>query len=77
MCRRLFEIPGMAPVRDWCEYRLFFPAKLEHRLAENGFEVVGMFDNKKLEESDLSGEWLYVAALFRRDNLSEKSSVRE
>nr|VFK24130.1 MAG: Methyltransferase domain-containing protein [Candidatus Kentron sp. LPFa] len=63
--KRVWEIPGMAPMEDYCAYRLFFLMELEHRLAENGFEVVGMFDNKKLEESDLSGEWLYVAALFR------------
>jgi len=49
----------------YCEYRPFFPAELEHLLGEKGFQVVGMFDNKEMEESDLSGEWLYVAARFR------------
>nr|VFJ88614.1 MAG: Methyltransferase domain-containing protein [Candidatus Kentron sp. H]VFJ90721.1 MAG: Methyltransferase domain-containing protein [Candidatus Kentron sp. H]VFJ96872.1 MAG: Methyltransferase domain-containing protein [Candidatus Kentron sp. H] len=61
--KRVWHIP--APVEDWCEYRLFFPAELEHLLGEQGFRVVDMFDNKAMKEGDLSGEWLYVAALFR------------
>ena len=63
--KRIWHIPGMPPAEDYCEYRLFFPAELEHLLAEKGFQVVGMFDNKESRESDLSGEWLYVAAVFR------------
>ena len=63
--KRIWRIPGGAPVEDYCEYRLFFPAELEHLLAGKGFCVVDIFDNRALRESDLSGEWLYVAAVFR------------
>jgi hypothetical protein len=52
-------------VEDFCKYRLFFPAELEYLLGEKGFEVVGMFDNKELTETDLSGKRLYVAAVMR------------
>jgi SAM-dependent methyltransferase len=62
---RIWDIPDMVPIKDYCEYRLFFPAELEHLLAEKGFKVVSLFDNKELEETDLAGEWLYVAALFQ------------
>jgi len=38
---------------------------LERLLAEKTFEVAGMFDNKDLKETDLSGPRLYVAAVKR------------
>ncbi|MHB0876752.1 MAG: class I SAM-dependent methyltransferase [Anaerolineae bacterium] len=61
--RRLWHIDGQdAPVEDFCRYRLFFPAELEHLLAGHGFVVRGMFDNKDLADSDLSGSRLYVGA---------------
>jgi ubiquinone/menaquinone biosynthesis C-methylase UbiE len=62
--KRVWEIPGQGVAEDYCKYRLFFPAELEHLLAEKGFKVVGMFDNRNLEESDLSARLLYVAAVF-------------
>jgi hypothetical protein len=62
--RRVWDIPGEAPVEDYCEYRLFFPAELERLLADKGFKVAGMFDNKELKESDLSGSRLHVAAIM-------------
>ena len=61
--KRTWTIHGRPPVEDFCKYRLFFPAELEHLLGEKGFQVVGMFDNKELEQSDLSGNRLYVAAI--------------
>ena len=61
--RRTWHIPGQAPIEDFCRYRLFFPAELEHLLAEHAFTVAGMFDNKELRPSDLSGPRLYVAAI--------------
>jgi len=64
--KRTWHIPGRAPVEDFCQYRLFFPAELEHLLTEKGFEVVGIFDNKELRETDLSGPRLYVAAIMRQ-----------
>ena len=60
--RRTWSIPGRPPIEDFCEYRLFFPAELEHLLNAKGFRVLGMFDNKDLRETDLSGPRLYVAA---------------
>ncbi len=62
--KRVWQFPRQEPVIDYCKYRLFFPAELEHLLAEKGFKVVGMFDNRTLEESDLSGRVLNVAAIF-------------
>ncbi|MEG4810436.1 class I SAM-dependent methyltransferase [Microcoleus sp. F8-D3] len=62
--KRVWKFPGQDPVVDYCRYRLFFPAELEHLLTETGFKVVGMFDNRALEESDLSGRVLNVAAIF-------------
>jgi len=62
--RRVWDIPGEAPVEDFCEYRLFFPAELDRLLADKGFKVAGMFDEKELKESDLSGSRLYVAAIM-------------
>jgi SAM-dependent methyltransferase len=64
--RRVWRIEGQeAPVEDFCRYRLFFPAELEHLLAGHGFVMHGMFDNKALSDSDLSGPRLYVAAVAR------------
>lgn len=61
--RRVWHIEGQPePVEDYCRYRLFFPAELEHLLAGHGFTVRGMFDNKELADSDLAGPRLYVAA---------------
>lgn len=62
--KRVWKFPGQDPVADYCKYRLFFPAELEHLLAEKGFKVVGIFDNRALEESDLSGRVLNVVAIF-------------
>lgn len=61
--RRTWTIAGGEPVEDFARYRLWFPQDLEHRLASKGFRVVGMFDNQALEETDLGGPRLYVAAL--------------
>jgi hypothetical protein len=62
--KRKWNIKGIGEVEDFCEYRLFFPAELEHLLAEKQFKVVGMFDNMELRETDLSGPRLYVASVF-------------
>lgn len=63
--KRTWSIPGRPPIEDFCEYRLFFPAELEHLLDTKGFRILGMFDNKDLSETDLSGPRLYVAAVLR------------
>jgi len=62
--KRTWYIPGRPPVEDFCQYRLFFPAELKHLLTEKGFQVVGMFNNKELRETDLSGTRLYVGAIM-------------
>jgi SAM-dependent methyltransferase len=62
---RKWNIKGQGEVEDFCEYRLFFPAELEHLLAERKFKVVGIFDNMELRETDLSGSRLYVASIFQ------------
>jgi ubiquinone/menaquinone biosynthesis C-methylase UbiE len=60
-----WEIEGQAPIEEEHTYRLLFPAELTHLLSQKGFDVVGMFDNKQLEETDLSGKMLYVISVFR------------
>jgi len=67
---RTWTIEGQSKVEDFCEYRLFFPAELEHLLSERGFRVAGMFDNKQLQETDLSGPRLYVSAIFQPEDKS-------
>jgi O-methyltransferase involved in polyketide biosynthesis len=63
--RRTWKIQGQGDVEDFCEYRMFFPAELEHLLSQRGFRVVGMFDNMHLQETELSGPRLYVPAIFQ------------
>jgi len=60
--KRIWRIDGQPTIEDYCCYRMFFPAELEHLLMNKGFRVAGMFDNKELKESDLTGPILYVAA---------------
>lgn len=62
--QRTWTIDGGRVVEDDCEYRLSFPGELEQLLEGAGFTVVGMFDNMDLRDTDLSGERLYVAALY-------------
>jgi SAM-dependent methyltransferase len=62
--RRTWIMDDESVVEDYCEYRMFFPAELEHRLALKGFRTVGMFDNMDLRHTDLSGARLYIAAQF-------------
>jgi SAM-dependent methyltransferase len=61
--RRTWRLSDGNTVEDYCEYRLFFPAELETLLERSGFRVMGMYDNRDLAPSDLSGPRLYVAAL--------------
>lgn len=63
--KRRWNIEGHGDVEDFCEYRMFFPAELEHLVHQKGYAVAGMFDNMELRESDLSGPRLYVTALFQ------------
>ncbi|GET38108.1 class I SAM-dependent methyltransferase [Microseira wollei] len=63
--QRIWNLPGEKPIEDYCRYRLFSSKELELLLAKNGFQVVGMFDNRDLDYSDLWGTELYVAAIFQ------------
>ena len=62
--KRIWNIPGEPVIEDFCRYRMFFPAELEHLLKRKGFRVVTMADNKELRNTDLTGRTLYVAAIF-------------
>jgi len=62
--RRTWRIDGQPPIEDFCRYRMFFPAELEQLLTAKRYRVVGMFDNKELKETGLTGSTLYVAAKF-------------
>jgi SAM-dependent methyltransferase len=60
---RTWKIDGQdEPVVDDAEFRLFFPQELENYLVQDGFSVLGIWDNNELKPSDLSGRRLYVAA---------------
>jgi ubiquinone/menaquinone biosynthesis C-methylase UbiE len=63
--KRIWQVPGQTVTEDYCKYRLFSPAEVKHLLAAKGFQVVGMFDNPALEESNLCGSELCVAAIFQ------------
>jgi len=72
--RRTWHIHGQEPVEDFCEYRFFYPTELEHLLGEKGFRIVGMYDNKELKDTDLSGPRLYIAATFDPQNTSTNTA---
>jgi SAM-dependent methyltransferase len=60
---RTWKIDGQRePVIDDAEFRLFFPLELSDYLAQHGFAMLGIWDNKELRESDLSDRRIYVAA---------------
>jgi SAM-dependent methyltransferase len=59
---RVWSLPDREEIVDHCQYRLIFPAELEHLASDFGFRMVGVYDNKELEDSDLSGPRLYAAA---------------
>lgn len=60
---RTWKIEGHdEPVVDDAEFRLFFPLEMEDYLNQHKFSVIGMWDNKNITESDLSGPRLYIAA---------------
>jgi SAM-dependent methyltransferase len=60
---RTWKLWGHQEVVDLSRFRLLFPTELEYLLKEHGFMVCGMFDNPDLRDSELSGTYLYVAAL--------------
>jgi len=74
LCRkRTWEISDGTRAQDYCEYRLFLPHEIEYRLRKKGFTVLGMYDNKELHESDLSGSTLYVVAEYE-ENIGKRGT---
>ena len=53
--RRVWHIPGRPDVEDYAEYRLLYPEELRRLLETSGFEVAGMYDNRRFMDSDLAG----------------------
>jgi SAM-dependent methyltransferase len=62
--RRTWQMPDGSAAQDYCEYRLIFPQELAHRLGEKGFTVLGMYDNRELQESDFTGPTMYAVATY-------------
>ncbi|MER5784415.1 methyltransferase domain-containing protein [Streptomyces mobaraensis] len=78
--RRLWRVPGRAPLTDHVRFRLLYPMELEHHLTEHGFRVLGMYDDTDAmyddtdasvvtdapgtSDGDLSGGALYVLARY-------------
>ena len=60
---RTWQVDGEEkPVVDDAAYRLFFPLELEDYLSQHRFSILGMWDNKFLQDSEFSGRRLYTAA---------------
>ena len=58
---RTWKIEGESELLvDDAAYRLLFPLELEYYLTQHNFSVLGMWDNKFLDESDFSGRRLYA-----------------
>jgi len=52
---RTWRIAGQADVQDYAEYRLLFPAEIRRLLETVGFDVLGMYDNRHFQSTDLTG----------------------
>ncbi len=63
--RRVWDVPGEDPHEDYVRFRMIFPMELEAYLNRHGFEVVAVYDNTDLRDSDLSGPRLFFAAVQR------------
>ena len=53
---RTWRIAGRADVEDYAEYRLLFPQEIQRFLETAGFDVLGMYDNRQFQPTDLSGK---------------------
>jgi SAM-dependent methyltransferase len=52
---RTWHIMGQADVEDYAEYRLLLPEEIQRMLETGGFEVLGMYDNREFQPTDLTG----------------------
>lgn len=62
---RNWELSDGTRETDVAHFRLFFPMELEHHLNLHGFDVLEMFDNTDMQDSELDGSMLYVTATYR------------
>jgi SAM-dependent methyltransferase len=62
--RRVWSGADGDSVEDFVRFRTVAPRELEHHLATQGFETLGMYDNRDLTETELGGISLVVAARF-------------
>ena len=53
--RRTWHIAGRADVEDYAEYRLLLPKEIQQLLESAGFRVLGMYDNRQFQPTDLMG----------------------
>ena len=53
---RTWRILGQADVEDYAEYRLLHPEEIQRLLETAGFDVLGMYDNREFQPTDLSGK---------------------
>jgi SAM-dependent methyltransferase len=52
---RTWHIMGQADVEDYAEYRLLLPEEAQQILETGGFQVLGMYDNREFQPTDLTG----------------------
>jgi SAM-dependent methyltransferase len=52
---RTWRIAGQEDVEDYAEYRLLLPEEIQQLLEAAGFELLGMYDNRALQPTDLTG----------------------
>jgi SAM-dependent methyltransferase len=65
LCRqRTWQMPDGSVAQDFCRYRLFFPQEIAHRLGGKGFTVLGMYDNRELQDTDFTGPTIYTVARY-------------
>ncbi len=53
---RTWRITGQPDVEDYAEYRLLLPGEVRRALETGGFRVLGIFDNRDFEPTDLTGK---------------------
>jgi SAM-dependent methyltransferase len=53
---RTWHVAGQADVEDHAEYRLLLPEEMQRLLETAGFDVLGLYDNRGFQPSDLTGK---------------------
>lgn len=52
---RTWHVIGQADEEDYAEYQLLLPEEVQRLLEPAGFEILGMYDNRELQPTDLTG----------------------